>query len=162
MVVMGVTGSGKTTIGNLLAARTGWQFADADDYHSAANKQKMHAGIPLTDEDRVPWLAALHDLLMKWHEHSQSGILACSALKQSYRETLSQQIPESKFIFLDASREVLQEHLANRSGHYMNPDLLDSQLQTLEIPSDAIRVSVAGDPQTTVNAILAELKPESA
>src|SRR5271168_4803722 len=88
VILMGVTGTGKTTIGTLLSQRTGWQYAEGDNYHSEANKAKMHAGIPLTDEDRAPWLAVLHELLHGWYQKGESGILACSALKQSYRDTL--------------------------------------------------------------------------
>src|SRR6202453_5416858 len=119
LVLMGVTGSGTTTVGKLLAAETGWQFADADDFHSAANKQKMHANIPLTDEDRKPWLATLHQLLLGWYEGGTSGILGCSALKQSYRDVLKAQIPplNIRFILLDVSTKVLEERLRGRRNH---------------------------------------------
>ena len=159
IVVMGVMGSGKTTIGKLLSARTGWQFAEGDDYHSETNKQKMHAGVPLTDEDRAPWLAALHDLLYGWSQRGESGILACSALKQAYRDTLDAGIPRDalRFVLLHLSRQELANRVAHRPGHYMNPDLLDSQLATLEVPSDALVVSDEGTPEETVELILKEL-----
>jgi gluconokinase len=156
LVLMGVTGSGKTTIGKLLAAETGWRFADADDFHSEANKAKMHAGIPLTDEDRVSWLAALHQLLLGWYEGGTSGILGCSALRQSYRDVLTPQIPplNIRFILLDVSRAVLEARLKARKNHYMSPDLLQSQLDTLEITPDLTRVRAEGPPQKVVQDIL--------
>jgi gluconokinase len=142
VVLMGVTASGKTTIGRKLAATLGWQYAEGDDYHSAANKQKMNQGIALTDEDRAPWLATLHDVLMAWHRSGTSGVLACSALKQSYREALSAGIPmaDLRFVLLEVPRSVLEHRLAERRNHYMSPALLDSQIATLELPKDASRV----------------------
>jgi gluconokinase len=159
LVLMGVTGSGKTTIGKLLAAETGWRFADADDFHSDANKAKMHAGIPLTDEDRKPWLNTLHDLMLGWYEAGISGILGCSALKESYREMLIPQIPPVvlRFILLDVPRPVLEERLQGRKNHYMNPDLLQSQLDTLEVTPDLMRVNAEGPPQKIVQEILDQL-----
>src|SRR5271170_4735529 len=162
VIMMGVTGTGKTTIGTLLASREVWHYAEGDDYHSEANKAKMHAGIPLTDEDRAPWLAALHEVLYGWYQKHGSGILACSALKQSYRETLTSGIPHEayRFVWLEASREVIAERLAKRSGHYMNPALLDSQFATLETPSDALEILEAGTPEETVELILKQLLPD--
>ena len=156
LVLMGVTGSGKTTIGKLLAGETGWRFADADDFHSEANRAKMHAGIPLTDEDRAPWLASLHDLLLGWYEGGTSGILGCSALRQSYRDVLTPQIPplNIRFILLDVSREVLEQRLEARKNHYMNPNLLQSQLDALEITPDLTRVRAEGPPNKIVQDIL--------
>jgi gluconokinase len=160
VVLMGVTGSGKTTIGRLLASRMGWEFAEGDDYHSKDNVAKMHAGIPLTDEDRVPWLRALHQVLLDWHKSGKSGVLACSALKQAYRDVLAEGIPPSdiRFVLLKAPKEVLLERLKHRADHFMNPALLDSQLATLEIPSDALRVSAVQPPEDAVQQILDELK----
>jgi gluconokinase len=142
VVLMGVSGSGKTTIGRLLAERMSAIFADADDYHPEANKQKMAAGIPLTDEDRAPWLETLHAVLQRWLAEGKSGVLACSALKTAYRETLAEGMPQDAvtFCLLEVSREELERRLATRQHAYMSPKLLDSQLATLERPRDAMVV----------------------
>jgi gluconokinase len=159
LVLMGVTGSGKTTIGKLLAGETGWRFADADDYHSEANKAKMHAGIPLNDQDRGPWLDTLHQLLLGWYEAGTSGILGCSALKKSYRDALTPQIPavNLRFVLLNVPRPILEERLNARKNHYMNPGLLESQLDTLEVTPDLWQVPADGSPQKIVEEILDEL-----
>jgi gluconokinase len=159
LALMGVTGSGKTTIGKLLAAETGWRFADADDFHSEANRAKMHANIPLTDEDRKPWLASLHQLLLGWYEGGTSGILGCSALKESYRDVLIAQIPplNIRFILLDVSIKVLQERLNGRRNHYMSPGLLQSQIDTLEVTPDLMHVCGEDPPEKIVQGILEKL-----
>ena len=155
-VLMGVSGSGKTTIGTLLAQRTGTIFADADDYHSQANKDKMHAGIPLNDEDREPWLETLNGLMRGWYQSGEGGVLACSALKEKYRQTLERGIPANAmtFVWLDPSKKVLEERLATRHHAYMNPNLLDSQIATLEPPTDGLRVADDGTPDQVVDQIL--------
>jgi gluconokinase len=156
VVLMGVTGSGKTTIGTLLAERTGAIFADADDYHPAANKQKMAAGQPLNDDDREPWLETLNRLMRDWFETGKSGVLACSALKAAYRRTLVAGMPEGAvtFVWLDASPELLAERLAERHHEFMNPKLLESQLETLEAPKDALRIENDRAPEEIVSQIL--------
>lgn len=156
VVLMGVTGSGKTTIGTLLAQRTGTIFADADDYHPLANKEKMRAGIPLNDEDRQPWLEILNGVLQSWCKSSQGGVLACSALKEKYRQTLASGIPSNAiaFVWLDGDKELLSERLAKRHHEYMNPHLLSSQLATLEPPMDALRVVNDKAPEQVVDEIL--------
>jgi gluconokinase len=161
VVLMGVTGSGKTTIGTLLAERTGAVFADADDYHPLANKQKMAAGHALNDEDRQPWLETLNRLLQGWFKAGDSGVLACSALKASYRATLGADLPKDaiRFILLDAPKEVLAERLAARKHEYMNPQLLESQLATLELPSDALCIENDRTPEEIVSRILTHLSP---
>ena len=162
VIVMGVTGTGKTTVGTLLSRYTGWPYAEGDDFHSEANKAKMHAGIPLNDQDRAPWLDSLHEVLLGWYRKGQSGILSCSALKQAYRDTLVAAMPQEsyRFVLLRVSREHIAERLAKRSDHYMNPALLDSQFATLEIPSDALAVSAEGTPEETVELILKGLDRE--
>ncbi len=159
VVLMGVSGSGKTTIGQALAKRTGATFADADDYHSAANKAKMHAGTPLTDEDRAPWLAALNGLLRGWYATGTDGVLACSALKASYRETLAAGMPEDamQVVHLDGSKELIAARLAERHHEYMDPKLLESQFQTLEAPDGAVRVVNDRPVETVVDEVLAKL-----
>ena len=156
VVLMGVSGSGKTTIGTLLAQRTGAVFADADDFHPAANKAKMAAGHPLDDEDRQPWLEELNRLMRGWFAAGAGGVLACSALKARYRETLASGLPTGAvhFVLLDGSRELIAGRLAARRHEYMNPNLLDSQLKTLEPPEDALRVENDRAPGLVVDEIL--------
>jgi gluconokinase len=159
VVLMGVSGSGKTTIGTLLAERLGTVFADADDYHPAANKAKMAAGHPLNDEDRQPWLETLHGVLQGWHEAGSGGVLACSALKEKYRATLNGAMPNGvvHFVLLDGSKEMIAERLAQRQHEYMNPKLLDSQFATLEQPKNALRVVNDREPDVIVTEILEEI-----
>ena len=161
---MGVSGSGKTTLGTLLAQRTGAAFADADDFHSPANKAKMAAGIPLTDEDRQPWLETLNGLLRGWLAAGQSGVLACSALKAKYRDALAAGMPEHavKFVFLDGTKEMIAERLASRHHEYMTGKLLDSQFDTLERPKGAICVVNDRAPEVVVDEILEKLQTRRA
>ena len=135
IILMGVSGSGKTTAGRALAQQLQWRFAEGDDFHSAANIAKMHSGIPLTDEDRAPWLQSLRDAIAVWLAASENVVLACSALKASYRETLLVS-SEVKLVYLRGSFELIAARLALRQGHYMNPDLLRSQFEALEEPTD--------------------------
>jgi gluconokinase len=156
VVLMGVTGSGKTTIGTLLAEHAGAVFADADDYHLAANKEKMAAGHALNDEDRQPWLEELNRLMQGWFHAGRSGVLACSALKEKYRATLVAGMPEGAvtFVWLDGSPELLAERLSERHHEFMNPKLLESQLETLEPPVDALRIVNDRTPEEVVSQIL--------
>jgi gluconokinase len=135
---MGVSGSGKSFLAAKLAQATGWTFAEGDDFHSEANKAKMAAAIPLTDADREPWLESLHQLLAGWESSGANGILTCSALKATYRQTLIGGLKTVHFVWLDPSRAVLQQRMAHRPGHYMPPALLDSQIATLERPTDVV------------------------
>jgi carbohydrate kinase (thermoresistant glucokinase family) len=163
VVLMGVSGSGKTTIGVCLAERMGWTFADADDYFPRRMKQKMAAGHPLTDEDRWPWLRLLNRLLRKWDREHINGVLACSALKETYHDVLKSGIATPiEFIFLDGSKELIAKRLAERHHEYMNPKLLDSQLATLETPDDAFRIVNDRPPDQIVDRILAKLHMEIA
>ncbi len=159
VVLMGVSGSGKTTIGTLLAQRAGVIFADADDYHPPANKEKMAAGHPLDDADRQPWLESLNRLMRGWVEAGEGGVLACSALKESYRQTLAAEMPEGtvQFVLLDGSPTMIAERLAARHHEFMTPKLLDSQLKTLEKPADAYCVMNDRAPDVVVDEILAHV-----
>lgn len=159
VVLMGVTGTGKTTVGHALAQETGWPFADADDFHSEANRAKMHAGIPLTDEDRAPWLRSLHEQIASWLREGANGVLACSALKKSYRATLTEGTPPEsiRFVYLTGPESVIHERLEARHDHYMPPSLLPSQLAALEPPQDAIQVSIAQSVPAIVQQILSAL-----
>jgi gluconokinase len=152
MLLMGVTGSGKTTIGRALAESLKWHFVDADDFHSPANVAKMRAGIPLDDADRAPWLASLHDAIVGWLQAGANVVLACSALKEAYRAQLLVS-PEVRLVYLRGSRLLISRRLSERHGHYMNPDLLDSQLAALEEPQDAVVVDVDGPVPQTVGEI---------
>jgi gluconokinase len=162
VVLMGVTGSGKTTIGTLLAERAGATFADADDYHSEANRRKMASGHPLNDQDRQPWLEELNRVLAGWFQQGKSGVLACSALKASYRDILSAGMPDHivRFVLLEGSKELIASRLAKRKHEYMNPNLLDSQFATLEMPSNALQVVNDRAPEQVVDEILSRLLPK--
>lgn len=156
IVVMGVAGAGKTTVGKLLAETLGWEFRDADDYHSNANVEKMRNGIPLTDADRAPWLVALGELIRGWVARQQNAVLACSALKVAYRDIL-QVGPEVQFVYLEVAPGVLQQRLRERRGHYMTEQMLASQLVALEEPQHALVIDAAGAPEFIVDAIRAKL-----
>ncbi|ACB74118.1 carbohydrate kinase, thermoresistant glucokinase family [Opitutus terrae PB90-1] len=150
---MGVSGSGKTTVGKLLARELGWSFADADDFHSAANKAKMAAGHPLNDADRAPWLTALRQHIEECLASGKNVVIACSALKASYRAQLRGNSDAIKWVHLHGSPELIRSRLASRSGHYMRAQMLDSQLATLEPPKHALTVDVAATPAEIVDQI---------
>lgn len=153
---MGVSGVGKTTVGRLLAAGLGWPFLDADDFHPAANVAKMQAGQPLDDADREPWLATLAAALRQRLERGESAVLACSALKESYRDRLRVG-PAVRFVHLRAPREVIRRRLEERRGHFFAPDLLASQLAALEEPEGALSVDVSEPPELVARRIVGEL-----
>ena len=156
VLLMGVSGVGKTTVGQALAHELHWRFADADDFHSAVNVAKMRAGIPLDAADRTPWLQSLHGAIADWLARQESVVLACSALKEAYRRELLVG-PEVKLVFLHADFNCIAHRLAARQGHYMNPTLLKSQFDTLEVPRDAITIDVGGPVPDTVATVRAAL-----
>ena len=149
---MGPAGSGKTRVGKLLAAELSWDFFDGDDFHSAANIEKMSCGVPLTDADRIPWLNAIRDAMLQWQAEGRNAVLACSALKRSYRELLGINA-DVKFVYLKGTYELLRERLRSRKGHYAGEQLLASQLKDLEEPADAITIDAAGSPEEIVAEI---------
>ena len=160
VVVAGVSGSGKTTVGSLLASRLGWPFEDGDALHPPANVAKMHAGIPLTDEDRKPWLAAVGDWMDRRIAAGGSAVVACSALKRSYREFLLDGRPAVRPVLLTADPDVLAGRLTARHGHFFPAQLLQSQLALLELPGPgepAIVVPATGDPAAVVEVIIQRL-----
>lgn len=156
---MGPAGSGKTTVGILLAKQLSWEFADGDDFHSPANKQKMSRGVGLTDEDRVPWLQSIRDAMDQWLAERRSVVLACSALKRSYRERLGvdSDAKDIKLVYLKGSYDLLLERLRDRKGHYAREQLLASQLVDLEEPTDSITVEVSRSPEQIVVEIRKQL-----
>lgn len=152
IILYGVTGCGKSTIGRLLASRLHLPFYDGDQFHPPANKNKMRDGIPLTDEDRIPWLTVLASLMVGW-EKDGGAVLACSALNEKYRNVL-QVVPDLRWVLLHGSKELVKDRLMNRVGHFMNPALLDSQLATLEIPDYGLKISVDKTPENVVKEIV--------
>ena len=156
---MGPAGSGKTTVGKLLAAQLSWEFADGDDFHPPANIEKMSRGIPLTDEDRLPWLKSIRDARRRWEAQGKSAVVACSALKHSYRQLLGIG-PDSKsvkLVYLKGSYDLLLERLQSRKGHYMKEQMLTSQLADLEEPADSLTMDIAKSPKDIVSEICKQL-----
>lgn len=157
IVVTGVMGSGKTTVGTALAARLGWRFFDADDFHSAENWAKLSRGVALTDADRMPWLARLRDEIAAHLDRDESAVLACSALKQAYRDAL---VPAHapadavRFVYLDADPQLTAERLVERTGHRADAALLQSQFAALEEPQDALRVDTGAPVARIVQVII--------
>ena len=147
IVIIGVSGSGKSTISEALAAAHHWQYIDADDFHSAANKAKIARNEPLTDADRLPWLQTLHTQIRHWIDTNQTTVLACSALKRSYRDLLSGKDPAVKFVYLKGSYDLIAKHLREREDHFAKEGILKSQFATLEEPSpdEAIWIDIDRD-----------------
>jgi len=157
ILITGVAGSGKTTIGRLLAQELQWPYFEGDDFHPAANKEKMGRGVPLDDNDREPWLAAIRQTIDECVAQHRSAVFSCSALKEKYRRQLADGRTEVRLVFLTGSRELLRERLEGRAGHYMKPGMLDSQLTILEPPADALTVDVGPSPEMLVTGIRRQL-----
>jgi gluconokinase len=165
LLIMGVSGSGKTTVGALLAGRLQWAYAEADNFHPPANLQKMRAGEPLTDEDRQPWLQAIGAWIDEQIAAGRPAVVSCSALKRSYRDVLRGSAPERyrpqlRFVYLEGDRDLIGQRMATRHGHFFPATLLDSQFRDLEPPGrdeHAITVPVRGDPAEITDEILARL-----
>lgn len=157
VLLMGTTGAGKTTIGRMLAKQLGWAFLDADDFHPRANIEKMKHGIPLTDTDRAPWLEAIHGELTRRSAARENVLLACSALKQKYRDQLAAGVPMS-VVYLKGSYEEMRRHIVGRNGHFAGEAILAGQFADLEEPKDAIVVEVSRTPEEIVSELRRELQ----
>ncbi|CAG9211448.1 D-gluconate kinase, thermostable [Paraburkholderia sabiae] len=160
LIAMGVSGAGKTRIGEMLAERLKCTFTDGDAFHSAANKAKMHNGIPLTDEDRWPWLRTIRAAIEEKQRAGETAVFTCSSLKRSYRDVLRDGDRDVCFVYLKGTQEVLQQRLQTRTGHFFDPSLLQSQLDTLEEPGEdeAITVSIELTPEQIVDEALAKIE----
>jgi gluconokinase len=156
-IIMGVSGCGKTSVGKALAERLGWDFYDADDFHPPANIAKMAGGIPLSDEDRAPWLKTLRALIADCLQTNRPGVLACSALKEHYRQTLLDGNPGARLVYLRGSYDLIWSRMANRPGHYMKPEMLKSQFDALEEPQNALIVDISLSVEQIVNLLHEEL-----
>ncbi len=157
LIIMGPMGCGKTTIGKRLAEKLGWPFYDGDDFHPASNVEKMRAGIPLTDEDRKAWLEKLNANIQLWLKEKKNSILACSALKQAYRDILGVDQDTVKTVYLKGSYELLRTRVEGRQHPYMDKNLLKSQLETLEEPKDGLTVDISATPEMIVQSIMNRL-----
>jgi gluconokinase len=156
ILLMGTTGAGKSTVGKLLSARLGWTFLDADDLHPQSNIEKMKHGIPLTDADRIPWLEKIHAELLSLAQQGKSVVLACSALKQRYRDQLSAGI-DMRTVYLRGSYEVMRQHIASRHGHFAGESILAGQFADLEEPQDALILDVSRTPQELCDEVIHRL-----
>lgn len=157
IILIGVAGAGKTTVGRILGAQPGWEFHDADDLHPAVNRQKMRAGVALTDDDRRPWLRAVRALVQRCLAENRSAVIACSALKRAYRDEIIADPERVRLVYLKASRELAAERLAHRTGHFFDPRLLGSQFDILEEPAEALTVDAAAAPERIAGAIRTRL-----
>ncbi|WP_175971349.1 gluconokinase [Burkholderia sp. BCC0322] len=159
LIAMGVSGAGKSRIGEMLAERLSCSYTDGDAFHSAANKEKMHHGIPLTDDDRWPWLRTIRAAIEEKQRAGETAVFTCSSLKRSYRDVLRGTDTDVRFVYLKGSFEVLHERLKNRTGHFFDPSLLKSQLDTLEEPGpdEAIEVSIELTPEQIVDQVMLKI-----
>ncbi|MCI0609580.1 MAG: gluconokinase [Anaerolineae bacterium] len=158
LIVIGVSGSGKTTIGKAIASKLGWDFYDADDFHPQENISKMEMGIPLTESDRAPWLASLHDLIESCLTRGRPGVLACSALKESYRQKLMEGNDSVQLIYLKGSYDLIWSRVSARKDHYMKPEMLQSQFDALEEPTNARAVDISQSVDEIVQEISRHLR----
>jgi len=164
LVVMGVSGSGKSTVGALIAERLGWIFVDGDSFHTPEHVAKMHAGHALDDEDRAPWLARIAVWIQHRLEAGESGVVVCSALRRAYRDVLTRGSRRVRIVYLDGDRALVSRRLAERHGHFMSPRLLDSQFATLEIPGpgeNPVIVGIDAPPEAVADRVVAQLAAES-
>ncbi len=158
VVLMGVSGAGKTTIGQILSKKLGWPLSDADEFHSAASIEKMRNGIPLEDADRWPWLDRMNAMLREREGRGESVLLACSALKQIYRDRLAKGTADLRWIYLKGRFELIRQRLETRKGHYMKAGLLESQFAALEEPADAFGIDIDDTPEAIADSILRRLQ----
>ena len=158
IIVMGVSGSGKTSVGQSLAEQLGWDFYDADDFHPPENIAKMASGIPLDDSDRAPWLASLHDLISSHLQAGRRGVMACSALKERYRQQLLNGNSDVQIVYLKGTYDLIWSRMSKRSDHYMKPQMLHSQFETLEEPNKALTVTVSKPVPDIVQELVKYLK----
>lgn len=161
LLIMGVAGSGKTTVGKRIAATLNWPYFEADDFHSAANKEKMGKGIPLDDYDRAPWLAAIRAKMDECRASGKSAVFTCSALKEKYRVALLGETTDATLVFLSGDFETVMARVGGRKGHYMKSDMVRSQFEALEPPKDALTLDIKLTPEEIVQTILAHLRAVS-
>ncbi|HET9909979.1 MAG TPA: gluconokinase [Anaerolineales bacterium] len=159
-IVMGVSGSGKTTVGKALASELGWEFYDADDFHPPENISKMESGIPLTDADRAPWLTALRNLIESCLKQNRPGVLACSALKERYRQKLMNDNDDIQLVYLKGSYELIWSRMSARTDHFMKPEMLKSQFESLEEPVNALTVDISQSAEEILQDILRRISNE--
>ena len=159
VILMGVSGCGKTTIGEMLSERLGWDFIESDDFHSAQDVRKMSSGIPLTDEDRWPWLARLNTAILHKQEEHTSCVVACSALKETYRMMLCADVKGCEYVYLKGDYNLIEERMRTRA-HFMKAGMLQSQFDALEEPSDAITIDIHQSPEAIVNEIIRNMSTD--
>lgn len=160
VILMGVSGAGKSAVGELLADRLGWEFYDGDDFHPVSNIRKMTAGEPLNDEDRGPWLESIRAQIRHLEVTGTDAVVTCSALKETYRQKLLDGSNQTRLLYLRGSRALIEQRLRQRKGHYFDVGLLSSQFETLEEPSNAVVVEIDGDLESVISAVARALAPE--
>jgi carbohydrate kinase (thermoresistant glucokinase family) len=158
IVIMGVAGSGKTTVGKLLAEKLSWPFFEGDDFHPKSNVAKMSRGIPLTDEDRAGWLGSIAEQIKSLEKEGRSGVVACSALRDSYRKILANAGKDVCFVHLKGDYRSIKERLESRKGHFMKPQMLQSQFDTLEEPKDSLVIDINNSPEKIIEIIIKTIR----